>query len=70
MTGLRSSLAAIAGACREPDPAMARRAARDAFRETEGETVLINRSWLQSWTDRKQLELLAEKAGVAPRAKR
>jgi hypothetical protein len=67
MSSIRSSLASVAGACREPDPANARRKAREAYRDTDGEIVLINRSWLDSWSDQKQLEILAEKAGVKPR---
>jgi hypothetical protein len=44
---------------RDPDPAAARRAARDAYIASDGEMVLINKSWLRNWTDRKQLDLLA-----------
>lgn len=44
---------------REPDPANARKAARDAYLASEGEVVLISKSWLRNWTDRKQLDLLA-----------
>jgi hypothetical protein len=44
---------------REPDPGAARRAAREAWHR-QG-LVLINPEWLAAWTDRKQLELLAEK---------
>jgi hypothetical protein len=44
---------------REPDPNAARRAAREAWHATG--IVLINPEWLHAWTDRKQLELLAEK---------
>lgn len=56
---VRSSLAGIAGSCREPDPRAARRAAREAWQEAG--LILINPEWLSSWTDRKQAELLAEK---------
>ncbi len=56
---MRSSLAPIAAACREPDPRAARKAARDAWHA--GGIILINPEWLQSWTDRKQAEILAEK---------
>ncbi len=56
---VRSSLAGIAGSCREPDPRAARRAAREAWQEAG--LILINPEWLQSWADRKQAELLAEK---------
>lgn len=56
---VRSSLSSVAGACREPDPRAARKAARDAWHD--GGLILINPEWLSSWTDRKQAELLAEK---------
>lgn len=66
MTALRSSLAATAHLGREPDPANARRAARDAW-QRDG-LILINPAWLQSWADRKQAELLAEKVHGKRRA--
>lgn len=56
---MRSTLAPYAAAMREPDPNAARRAAREAWHATG--LVLINPEWLHGWTDRKQLELLAEK---------
>ncbi|WP_323493959.1 hypothetical protein [Sphingomonas sp. 10B4] len=59
MTRLRSSLASHAGSMRDPDPANARRAARDAW-QTSG-LVLINPEWLTSWVDRQQLIILAER---------
>lgn len=62
MSGIRSSLGAHAASMRDPDPALARAAARDAFTRSGGEIVLINKNWLDSWIDRKQLDLLAEKA--------
>ncbi|MBB4858277.1 hypothetical protein HNO88_001596 [Novosphingobium chloroacetimidivorans] len=43
----------------EPDPAKARRAAREAWL-THG-LILINPEWLNGWADRRQAELLAEK---------
>lgn len=58
----RTSLTPYAASMREPDPNMARRAAREAYEESNGEVVLINKSWLRTWTDRKQLDLLAEQA--------
>ena len=48
---VRSSLSSVAGACREPDPRAARKAARDAWHD--GGLILINPEWLSSWTDRK-----------------
>lgn len=59
MTGFRSPLASYAASMRDPDPAAARRAARDAWHSTG--LVLINPEWLSSWADRKQLEILADK---------
>lgn len=61
MTGYRSPLAPYAASMRDPDPAAARRAARDAYHESDGKMVLINTDWLQSWADRKQIEILADK---------
>lgn len=62
MTHLRSSLAPYAASMRDPDPVNARRAAIEAYESSGGDVVLINRKWLTSWADRKQLDLLAEKA--------
>lgn len=59
MTQLRSSLAAHAGSMREPDPANARRAAREAWHVSG--LVLINPEWLTGWVDRQQLINLADK---------
>jgi hypothetical protein len=56
---MRSSLASISSACREPDPRAARRAAHDAWHEAG--LILINPEWLRSWADRRQAEVLAEK---------
>lgn len=47
---------------RDPDPAAARKLAREKYEESDGKIVLINKDWLTSWPDRKQLDLLAEKA--------
>jgi len=62
MSGMRSSLGRHAASMRDPDPANARKAARDAYDASGGEVVLINKAWLGTWMDRKQLDLLAEKA--------
>lgn len=59
---MRSSLGRFAHLMREPLVKDAVQAARDAYNHSGGEIVLINRNWLESWTDRKQLDLLAEKA--------
>lgn len=58
----RTSLTSHAPSMRDPDPAQARIAARRAYEDSEGRIVLINRDWLPSWPDRKQLDLLAVKA--------
>lgn len=58
----RTSLTPHAPSMRDPDPANTVKAARAAYVESKGEIVLIKRSWLPSWADRKQLELLAEKS--------
>lgn len=57
--GVQSSLAGVAATCREPDPRNARLEARKAWHR-DG-IILINPGWLNSWADRKQAELLAEK---------
>lgn len=56
---MRSALAPYANSMREPDPAAAREKARRAYHESG--LILINPAWLNSWDDRKQLEILAEK---------
>ena len=58
----RTSLTAMAGAMRDPDPVAARNAAREAYVRSHGQIVLINMDWLSSWTDQKQLDLRAEAA--------
>lgn len=59
---MRTSLTKYAGQMQEPQDANARQAARNTYISTGGETVLINKNWLTSWEQRKQLDLLAEKA--------
>lgn len=44
---------------REAQPEDARRAARAAYLDSQGEVVLINKKWLKNWADMKQLDLLA-----------
>ncbi len=56
---MATPLARFASLSEEPDPANARRAAREAY-HAHG-IVLINPEWLSGWADRKQLEILAEK---------
>lgn len=62
MSEFRSSLGRYAAAMREPQERDAVQAAREAYHASGGEIVLINKKWLGSWTDRKQLDLLATKA--------
>lgn len=63
MTRYRSPLAPHAASMRDPDPANARKAAREAWQNTG--LVLINPDWLPDWLpgwgDRQQLIILAEK---------
>jgi hypothetical protein len=61
---MTSSLARYAPIIRDPDPEGALKIARRVHAETAGEVVIIERRRLTSWADRKQLEILAEKAGV------
>lgn len=55
-----SSLARFAKLGHEPNPAEARRLARAAWHEHG--LILLSTEWLNSWADRRQAELLAEKA--------
>lgn len=57
----RTSLTRHAGIMREPDPDEAKRKAKEAYRRTDGQIVLINREWLTSYIDQKQLDILAVK---------
>lgn len=59
MSHYRSPLAPYAANMRSPDPAAARREARKAYHDNG--LILINPDWLNSWADRKQLEILADK---------
>ncbi|MBB4857180.1 hypothetical protein HNO88_000487 [Novosphingobium chloroacetimidivorans] len=56
---MRGSLTRFSALMQEPDPANARRAAREAW-HSHG-LILINPEWLNGWADRCQAELLAEK---------
>lgn len=63
MSEFRSTLGRFAPLMREPQARDAVQIARDAYHASGGEIVLINKAWLgESWTDRKQLDLLAAKA--------
>lgn len=55
----QSTLAPFARLHHQPDPAAAKRAAREAWHQHG--LILINPTWLQNWTDQKQAEILAEK---------
>ena len=65
----RTSLTPYAASMRDPHPGNAIKAAREAYQTSNGEIVLINRKWLVSWTDQKQLDLLAVKAFGLDRGK-
>ena len=54
-----STLGRFAASMRDPDPKAARRLAKDGYHGTG--LVVIHPDWLPSWTDRKQLEILANK---------
>lgn len=54
-----SSLAKFAHLSREPDPAKARIAARQAWQNAG--LILINPEWITGWADRQQAIILAEK---------
>lgn len=58
MSRPNSPLAAVIGPTREPDPAAARRAARDAYHDHG--IVLINPEWLEGDAARRMLVSLAE----------
>lgn len=63
MSGMRSSLAPVAHLMREPQARDAVELARDAYRNSKGRLVLINKDWLGgSWSDEALLDGLAEKA--------
>lgn len=47
---------------RDPDPMAAKRLAQKVFRDTKGQMVVVHKSWLTNWPDRKQLDIIAEKA--------
>lgn len=57
-----TSLTRYAPLMREAQPADARQAAREAYLESDGEVVLINKKWLKNWAQMKQLDLLAVSA--------
>ena len=57
---VRSSLAATATLARDPDPVEARRLARKAWHDHG--VILLSTEWLTGWADRRQAEILAEKA--------
>lgn len=56
---IKSTLAPYAPGMRDPDPRNARVEARKAWHR-DG-LILINPAWFNSWADRKQAEILAEK---------
>lgn len=56
---IRSTLAPYAPSMREPDPAAARRLARQAFHETG--FIVLDPAWIQSWGDRELVKAIAAK---------
>lgn len=59
MTSLRSSLAPYAASMNEPDPANAKKAARQAWQEHG--ILLVRPQWFQGYLDQKQVTILAER---------
>ena len=57
---VRSSLASYAALGREPDAEASRKLAREAWHKHG--LIVIDTMWLGGWADRRQAELLAEKA--------
>ncbi len=62
MSEFRSSLGRFAHLMQEPHRKDAVAAARNAYHASDKTIVLINEDWLESWADKQQLHLLAEKA--------
>ena len=56
----RSCLAQFAALAREPDPATMRKLAREAWHKHG--LIVLDTMWLGGWADRRQAEMLAEKA--------
>ena len=64
---MRSTLAPYAASMRAPDPAAARRLARQAFHETG--FIVLDPEWVQSWGDRELVKAIAAKVHGKPKAK-
>ncbi|WP_126516778.1 hypothetical protein [Sphingobium amiense] len=56
---MQSSLGRHASSMRDPDPAAARRLARQAFHETG--FIVLDPAWIQSWGDRELVKAIAAK---------
>jgi len=56
---MRSQLARYADSMRDPDPAAARRLAREAFHQTG--FIVLDPKWIQGWGDRELVVKITEK---------
>lgn len=65
MSNFRSALAPYAASMRDPDPATARRLARQAFHETG--FIVLDPAWVQSWGDRELVRAIAAKVHGKPK---
>jgi hypothetical protein len=59
VTSYRSPLATYAASMRDPDPAAARKLAKDAFHSTG--FIVLDPKWIQGWGDRVLVIKIAEK---------
>ena len=56
----QSQLAPLARLARDPDPDAIRKIAK-ALHNADDPVIVLKTSWLTSWADRKQAEILADK---------
>lgn len=63
---VRSPLAPYAASMRDPDPAAARRLARQAFHDTG--FIVLDPKWIQSWGDRELIRAIAAKVHGKPKS--
>lgn len=62
---MQSTLARHAASMRAPDPAAARRLARQAFHDTG--FIVLDPAWVQSWGDRELVKAIAAKVHGKPK---
>lgn len=62
---MQSTLARHAASMRDPDPAAARRLARQAFHDTG--FIVLDPAWVQSWGDRELVKAIAAKVHGKPK---